>query len=67
MSDVDTINDALVENATGPAVVIVAGQEVDAKSVSELIAAANHIAARDAASNGRSGLRLFQFVPPGGG
>lgn len=67
MSDLETINDDIVTSATGPSRVIVGTEEVDARSIDEKIKAANHIAARDANSNSRSGLRFFKFVPPGGG
>lgn len=67
MSDLDTINDDIVTSATGPSRVVVGIEDVTARTIDEKIKAANHIAARDANSNSRSGLRFFKFVPPGGG
>jgi hypothetical protein len=67
LSDSDTISEAIVSNVTGPSRVVVAGEEVDAKNVRELIDADNHLAGKAAAAAGRSGLRFFKFVPPGGG
>ncbi len=65
MTDIDTINSAIVDAATGPAEVEVGDERVKARSVDELIKAANHIAAQASVDNGTFGLRTLTLK--GGG
>lgn len=64
MSDVDDINDALVEAAGKPKKVSTPAATVEAHSLDELVAAAKHAGAvQQARSSGL--LRFDKLVPPG--
>jgi hypothetical protein len=67
MPDVDDINDAIAENATGPKSVTVDGNNVNQHSIAEQIAARNDVASQSSASKGHRGLRFTKLVPPGCG
>lgn len=43
------------------------GEEIQERSTKDAIDAANYFAGKAALASGRSGLRFFQFTPPGGG
>ena len=67
-SEIDAVEDAIIENAAGPASVSVSGQTVTAKSADDLIKSANYLAAQAAANNrAHFGLRFTKLVPPGCG
>ncbi len=59
MTDIDDINDAIADAATGPAEVEIRvdGERVKARSISELIQAATHVASQAAASQDCFGFR----------
>lgn len=63
--DVDAANSALVAALAGPLKVSGDAGSVEQRSVSELIEAANYLAARCAASRGGTGLRLTRIIPDG--
>jgi hypothetical protein len=67
MPDVDDINDAIAENATGPKSVTVDGNNVNQHSLADQIAARNAVAANTASSSAKFGLRFTKLVPPGCG
>lgn len=43
------------------------GEEIQERSTKDALEAAAYFAGKAAVSEGRSGLRFFQFIPPGGG
>lgn len=67
MTDLDDINDAIVDATSSPARVKVADQEVESRNIDDLIKAANHVASQSAATTTGLGLRFIKLVPPGGG
>lgn len=67
MAQPETIEEAIEQNAKGPASVTVAGQTVVQKDVDQQIKADEYLAAKQAASKGHFGLRFTKIVPPGAG
>lgn len=67
MANIDDINEAIAENATGPKRVSVAGEEVESRSIDELIKGAEYVAGQTAATNPNFGLRFTKLVSPGCG
>lgn len=66
MTDEADINEALVQSATGPKRVQVAGMgESEDHSIGDQIAAAKHVANAAAASNPFACLRFTKINPPG--
>jgi len=63
--DATTADAAILAAMTGPAKVTTDGVTVEQHKLSELIAAANHVASKCSASNSRRGIRFTQLVPPG--
>lgn len=67
MAQPETIEDAIEQNALGPASVTVAGQTVVQKDIDQQIKADQYLAAKNATAKPQFGLRFTKFVPPGGG
>ena len=67
MAQPETIEDAIEQNALGPASVTVAGQTVVQKDIDQQIKADQYLAAKIAAARPRFGLRFTKIVPPGAG
>lgn len=67
MSQPETIEDAIEQNALGPASVTVAGQTVVQKDIDQQIKADQYLAAKKAASKPSFGLRFSKIIPPGAG
>jgi hypothetical protein len=67
MAQPETIEEAIEQNAKGPASVTVAGQSVVQKDVDQQIKADEYLAAKQAAAKSHFGLRFTKIVPPGAG
>jgi len=67
MAEPETIDDAIDQNARGPASVTVAGQTVVQKDVDQQIKADQYLAAKKAAQKSHLGLRFTKIIPPGAG
>lgn len=67
MPDIDDINDAIAENATGPKSVSVDGTNVQQHNIADQIAARNDVGSQAAKSTPKFGLRFTALVPPGCG
>ena len=67
MAQPETIDEAIEQNAKGPASVTVAGQTVVQKDVEQQIKADEYLAAKAAAAKPHLGLRFTKIVPPGAG
>jgi hypothetical protein len=63
MADVDDINDAIADNASGPKRMRVGAEEVEQHSVKDQIAARDDLAARQAATRPGFGFRFQQIKP----
>jgi hypothetical protein len=62
------INEAIQSiAATGHARVRIGQQEVEVKSIEELLKAVNHLAGTQAAGKEHFGLRFTKLIPPGAG
>jgi hypothetical protein len=58
-----TIEDAIEQNALGPASVTVAGQTVVQKDIEQQIKADEYLAAKQAAAKPHFGLRFTKIIP----
>lgn len=67
MAQPETIEDAIEQNALGPASVTVAGQTVVQKDIEQQIKADEYLAAKQAATKPHFGLRFTKIIPPGAG
>ena len=67
MAAPQTIEDAIEQNALGPASVTVPGQTVTVKDIDQLIKADKYLASKRAAANGSLGVRFGTIVPGGTG
>ena len=67
MAQPKTIEDAIEQNALGPASVTVAGQTVVQKDIEQQIKADEYLAAKQAAAKPHFGLRFTKIIPPGAG
>ncbi len=66
MAEASDIEQRIIDSAAdGIQSVIVDGDRVDAKPISELIAADNYAASKSAVTNPSFGIRFTQLVPPG--
>jgi hypothetical protein len=63
----ESIEDAIEQNALGPASVSVDGQTVVSKNIREQIEADNHLAGKEAAQKAHFGFRFTKLIPPGSG
>lgn len=63
--NVQAAEDALLASLSTPAMVQGDAGTVQSRSISDLIAARNYLAAVCAASQGRSGLRFSRLIPDG--
>jgi len=66
-AELDAIEAAIIENASGPASVSVSGQTVTARTADDLIKLHNHLTAKKAMDQSHFGLRFTKLVPPGCG
>lgn len=62
MATSEEINDAIAENAMGPASVSVDGTSVNALDISKQIEAARYLKAQEAADKNHFGLRFVRMV-----
>jgi hypothetical protein len=67
MAEPHTIEQAIEQNAKGPASVTVAGQTVVQKDVDQQIKADEYLAAKRAAAKAHFGVRFTKIIPPGAG
>ena len=67
MAQPETIEEAIEQNALGPASVTVGGQTVVQKDVEQQIKADEYLAAKQAATKPHFGLRFTKIIPPGAG
>lgn len=67
MAQPETIEDAIEQNALGPASVTVGGQTVVQKDIDQQIKADEYLAAKRAAAKPQFGLRFSKIIPPGAG
>ncbi|MBC7854501.1 MAG: hypothetical protein IAF94_13790 [Pirellulaceae bacterium] len=67
MAQPETIEEAIEQNALGPASVTVAGQTVVQKDIAQQIKADEYLAAKQAAAKPQFGLRFTKIIPPGAG
>ena len=67
MAQPETIEEAIEQNALGPASVTVAGQTVVQKDIEQQIKADEYLAAKQAAAKPHFGLRFTKIIPPGAG
>jgi len=65
--EIDAVEAAIIENATGPHSVTVGGHTVVSKTAKDLIEAHQHISVETAADLNHFGLRFTKLVPPGCG
>ena len=65
MSDADTINQAIVENATGPKRAQNDSTSAEQHSLPDQVAAAEHLAANEGVKKPGRGLRFTKLVPDG--
>jgi hypothetical protein len=63
----DEISDAIRSLLLGPKRVAVGDESVEQHPINELLEALQQAQGQQATEGGRTGLRFFQFVPPGGG
>lgn len=63
----ETLNEAIERTAKGPASTSVDGVHYEAKDVREQIAAAQHLAAQQAANKNHLGLSFVKLESPGAG
>ena len=61
----DDLDDAIKQNAEGPAKVAGDAGSVEQHKPSEQVAADRYLASKEAAKSKRRGLRFNKFVPPG--
>lgn len=62
-----TLSDEVQATALKSSKIVVDGQEIQRRSVDEVIKADAYVKGQSAASNGRFGLRFSRIIPPGGG
>lgn len=67
MAQPESIEEAIEQNARGPASVTVAGQTVVQKDIEQQIKADEYLAAKKAAAKPHFGLRFTKIIPPGAG
>ena len=67
MAQPESIEEAIEQNALGPASVTVAGQTVVQKDIEQQIKADEYLAAKQAAAKPHFGLRFTKIIPPGAG
>lgn len=67
MSQPESIEDAIEQNAKGPKRVQVANQSVEQQSIDDLIKADEYLAAKQAAAKPHFGVRFAKIIPPGAG
>ena len=67
MAQPETIEEAIEQNARGPASVTVGGQTVVQKDIEQQIKADEYLAAKQAATKPHFGLRFTKIIPPGAG
>jgi hypothetical protein len=67
MSQPESIQDAIEQNALGPKRVQVANQSVEQQSIDDQIKADQYLAAKNAATKPQLGLRFTKIIPPGAG
>lgn len=60
-----SLNDAITENASGPAKASGDAGSIEQHKLSEQIAADKHLASKDAVNQKSRGLRFNRLVPPG--
>jgi hypothetical protein len=61
----ETLDDQIQQNASGPAKASGDAGSVEQHKLSEQIAAAKHLASKDAVTKKSRGLRFNKLVPPG--
>jgi len=67
MADPETIDEAIEQNAMGPASVTVGNTSVTQKDIDQQIKADQHLKNQRAAASPTFGLRMLKMKPPGGG
>ena len=63
--DIDAIEDALIENATGPLRAQGDTGSIEQHPLPDQIAADKYVKTAQASRTGMGGVRMFKFVPPG--
>jgi len=61
----ENLQDAILENAQGPAKAAGDSQSIEQHKLADQIAADKYLASKDAATSKRRGLIFNKFVPPG--
>jgi len=67
MAQSETIEEAIEQNALGPASITVAGQTVVQKDIEQQIKADEYLATKQAAAKPHFGIRFTKIIPPWAG